>query len=204
MQNNLLTTQMCNLQFMIKSIQETNGEERRRAEEGRQRTEEERQRAEEERRRAEEERQRAEERSILLQSKIEYSVDKLRNVLAKKIAPNRNKIRCLSLYKISENVWYIMRRQLESFNEGERKIYHKHPTAKKLCAWKDVAYAVDIGNIVKKQYRNCLRWDARGNVIKPTDTNDTTVVTDEEMLTTFERAINEVNDAHVLANNISV
>ena len=50
MQNNLLTPQMGNLQSMIKTIQETN---------------------EEERRGAEEERQRAEERSRLLQSKIE-------------------------------------------------------------------------------------------------------------------------------------
>ena len=83
MQNNLLTTQMGNLQSMIKTIQETNEGERRRAEEERQRAAEERQRSEEERRGAEEERQRAEERSRLLQSKIEYSVDKLRNVLAK-------------------------------------------------------------------------------------------------------------------------
>ena len=198
-QNNLLTAQMGNLQSMME-------EERQRAEEREKRAEEERQRAEKERQRAEEERQRADERNRLLQSKLAYGVDRLRNVISKKMAPNpinRNKTRCLSLYKVSQNVWYVMRRQLESVNEGERKIFHKYPMAAKLYMWEDVAHAVDIGNLVKKHYRNRLRWDARGNFIRPANADDRTLVTNEEMISVFERAIHEENEAHELANNIA-
>lgn len=225
-QNDMLTAQMGNLQTMMASIKESTEEERRRAEEERQRAEERERRAEEERRRAEEERcraeeerqlaeereRRAEERNLVLQSKLKYGVDTLRNVIAKKMSPNpinKNKVRCLALYKIEENVWYIMRRQFESFKEGERKIYRTWPLATKLRTWVDVAHAVDIGNLVKRRYRNHLRWDARGNVIKPlhasgANDNAAIVVSDAEMVDTFEWAINEENDAHVLANNIAL
>lgn len=133
----------------------------------REKAEREREKADLERKLAKEREEKASYERLALQNVIKSTKSHLINVIAPLTAPhsiNSKKMRCLGLYSIGKQKWYIIRRQKESFRDGERALQSKHPYYQKIWYWKNISHAVDIGNQLKNKFRY-FKWDARGNII---------------------------------------
>lgn len=216
-QNNILLHSVHELKSMVTIVQTSADEERQKAAAERQRAEyerqsaeireqladEERQKAEMRERRAEEERQRAEQRSRLLTEQMKRNVTILTNVIAPNMAPEpigKHKIRQLGLYKTAvDNEWYLMRRQQEGWRDAERKLFKRNMTFVK--KWDNVPHAIDIGNSVKKHYRQ-FNWYACGNYLR---TNHFIGENANQCVAQIiSEIINGTNEAHNLAYENSI
>lgn len=101
----------------------------------------------------------------------------------------------LGLYKTSvDGEWYLMRRQQEGWREAERRLLKRNMQL--LEKWENVPHAIDIGNLIKKHYRQ-FSWYARGNTLR---TNDCELDNADEHLTNIiADIISKENEAHQLA-----
>lgn len=191
-QNNVLLRSVDELKSLVVTVKTSAEEERQRAEE-RERS------AHRERQCAEEERRRAEERNKSMKQQMKRNESVLTNIIAPRMAPlpiGKNKTRKLGLYKTSVcGEWYLMRRQQEGWREAERKLFTRNMVA--VQTWDNVPHAVDIGNLVKKHYRQ-FNWFARGNHIRSAEMGSLPNA-NEEIVKIITECVNKENEAHYLA-----
>lgn len=190
-------------------------EERIRAEDERIRADVERMRAQEERSRSEEERLRALTRELKAEQgrqEANQRADRLEKIMLRNntalreeiapyvapVAPSPEKTRMLALYVTNvPRVYYIMRRQQQSFLQADRRLINKN--YRRLKVWYNVPHAVDFGNLVKKRSRNALAWDAKGNILKAT--SDKEYTTNASVIFFVEQTITAQNSALQLADS---
>lgn len=218
-QNNILLSSVNELKSLVVTVKTTADEERKlafereyRAEQERQKAEDERQKAEDERQRAENERQLAfererlaERRSNILSQQMQRNVSILNSVIAPRIAPlpiGKHKTRGLGLYKTSiKGEFYMMRRQQEGWREAERKLFARNMTW--VWTWDNVPHAVDIGNLIKRHYRQ-YDWFTQGNFLRAKQLENLEKV-DDEIVQIISNILTRENEATILANeNINV
>lgn len=77
--------------------------------------------------------------------------------------PNKKKTRRVGLYKIGPDKWYLIRRQIDNYKDGERKLYKRIPETEFIKRWENVPATMDIGNVLQQQYR--VKWDGRCSII---------------------------------------
>ena len=194
-QNNVLLRSMDELKSLMNEREE-------RAERERVKAEQERVKAEQERVKAEQERQRAEERSNLMLNQMRRNVDILNNVIAPRVVPlpiSKNKNRRLGLFKTPvRNEWYLMRRQREGWRDAERRLTNRGYESVRV--WDDISHAIDIGNEVKKLYRQ-NEWYARGNYLR---SKQLEAVPCEHVADIIDKIVNKCNEANYLADENSI
>lgn len=199
--NSVLLASLNDLTNLIHSVKQQVAEERQRADERERKAEEERQRAEERERKAEGERKLAEERNKQLTSQIEINVQKLRNDIAPHVAPhpiNFAKCHRVGLFRLPlHGEWYLMRRQREAWNDGERRLVKRKMILVGL--WENVPHAVDLGNSLKQRCRG-LSWYANGNILRVQE-DQLNSSTEDVIIGLINDIVNQENMALVLAND---
>lgn len=92
-----------------------------------------------------------------------------------------------------------MRRQVEGWDNGERELERRG--MRLLKKWTNVAHAVDVGNEIKRHYREELSLYAKDNYIKVSETAED-LFNDEDVEEIVTSIVEQENDAHKLASEI--
>lgn len=137
-----------------------------------------------------------------LRSSRRSSVSTLRNEIAPLVTPkptNKNKIPNFGLFNIGERVWYIVRRQEESWDQHLEKLREQYSIFTKVRVWRGVSHAVNFGNKVKKELVD-LKWIKKGggNELELIEAT----ITDQDFINKIVEIVNRKNDAVKLAESL--
>lgn len=121
-----------------------------------------------------------------MEEKIVYTKSVLVHNVAPLLSPkpiNNKKIRSLGLYRIDLSSWYMIRRQEESYRDGERNLLEKYPGTILVRKWTNVPHAIDVANTLKTKFKTIK--SIRGNILKSDS------ITDNHLVNAIEESLND-------------
>lgn len=130
--------------------------------------------------------------AILIRNQLSRAVDILKGDMALDVMPlpNLGETHTLGLYRTkNHNEWYLMKRQLGSWDEAEKKLLARNMVF--VHKWVNVSHAVGVGNIIKLVCRDSLFWKACSNTIA---VSDKITVTDDQMVKALDTAVTSIKN----------
>ncbi|ABQ08927.1 hypothetical protein SGHV154 [Glossina pallidipes salivary gland hypertrophy virus] len=101
--------------------------------------------------------------------------------------------RCVALYNIGEQKWYISRRQENNFKRADNDLIKKYPNARLVKKWSNVSNSLDLLKRIKRCF---VHIKTMGNIIDLSNVNDDDSdddINDDRIIECCNSIINEIN-----------